>query len=194
MYNPNDINVLNEKGIFYARTLWNLELDIPIIRNHKLRNDMGCLLYHLGEPDHIEVASYLLNGYYKETTIDSLLIHELTHWTCDKTGKMSSDNSTDFKEEISKIGCNASGEIGDAGIIYYSECINCGKRHTYQKTKSTVMKYVNNSNIKTICCNSKLKYGGFFIKEDDYQAGERIIELNKKFKKYYKLIDDEGLL
>lgn len=184
MYDPYSEKILNEKARFYCKKIWGLNFNISVKVNYRLRNTIGCFVSIAGEPSHIEIASHLLKGDYKETTVDSLLIHELTHWACDKMGKLNADNSSDFVEEVKKIGCCGSKEIKSAGKYYYCKCTNCGKIMLYRKTKKSALRYHKNPKITSKCCKSQLRFAGYKIIKDLYKADKKVVDLNNKFKQY----------
>jgi predicted SprT family Zn-dependent metalloprotease len=179
MYNYKDINIINEKAIFYAKELWNENYDIPVKQNNRLYRYYGWFKYFDDkEFDVIELAGYLLKNKYNELTVDSVLIHELCHWHSRKNNLNSDDYSLEFRELVEKCGGSQTRTIKRVHDKHYGICSKCNKEYFLQGYKE--------DKTYTGCCGTKIIYNRMEEIKDIYIPSEKLIAINNKFKEYFK--------
>lgn len=137
-----------------AKKWWNLEFDVPLSVNNRLKVCCGRFKHFKnGEKSHIEIAGQIMK-YAKKTTIEKILLHELTHWALFKLRKPWSDTDYMFQSEIIRVG--ALKYIKYCGEAYEIICCCCNKSlgnvSTETKAKNRMIGYKSN------CCKSGLKY------------------------------------
>lgn len=183
----NNLEIIREKAKFYAKELWGLDFNLPIILNGRYKNIMGSLYYKDREakiPEKIMLAGSLFDGKYNELTIDDTLLHELCHWYCSISGKQSRDNSRDFEKELYKIGASSTGTAFHVGTSYIGKCKKCGKVVIEKNSKYILSKYLNNDRYWTKCCNAQMVDAGIKETKDNNKVNDKVKELNRKFKEY----------
>lgn len=180
--------ILNDKAKFYAKELWNLELDIPVILNGKLKRRMGSLVCKnkievnfKPLPLKIEIAKDLLEPHYNKYHIDDVLIHELCHWYCIKIDKPSDDGSKFFEEELIRIGSHKTQSIKVSGEYHFTKCSKCGKKTTRNRTYNQAIKYTNEKKYSSQCCRAKIDYAGIIFVKDEYKPTDKLKELVDKY-------------
>lgn len=182
-----NLNIITQKAKFYAKELWGLNFDIPIVLNGRYKSVMGSLHYKDGKdkiPEKIMLAEFLFDGKHNELTIDDTLLHELCHWYCSVTGKESRDNSRDFETELYRIGASSTGTAYHVGTSYIGKCKKCGKEVIEKNSKYILNKYLNTDRYISRCCNAQMVDAGMKETEDKNKVSDKVKELNRKFKEY----------
>lgn len=116
-------------------------------------------------------AKVLIDGYYLESIVKEVIIHEYLHYFCDTKTGISNGHNKIFKEMCLKCGINPKATLKDDRIgindnksnlkLYKIYCINCGKIVCVHKRKDAAERKVNGYISK--CCKARLNY-----KTDDY--------------------------
>jgi len=179
------LNVVVQKAQFYAKELWDLDFDLPIVLNGRYKSVMGSVHYKDREgkiPEKLVLAEFLFDGKHNELTLDDTLLHELCHWYCSVSGKESRDNSRDFETELYKIGASSTGTAYHVGTSYIGKCKKCGKEVIEKNSKYILSKYLNTDRYWTRCCNAQMVDGGIKETKDINKVSDKVNELNRKFK------------
>lgn len=169
------IDIINKTRGF-AKEIFGTEFNLPIRFSGKMTKSLGYFRYSPSakRPICIQYAERLLYE-YNESSIDSVILHELTHWYLFINNKPHSDGDGYFKREVLRVGASLTGAIPRAGSGYEITCSCCHKSIgfiTSQKVNK-MNKYVSK------CCRSSIKVGEFKNKEDEYvrpKAAEQWIE------------------
>lgn len=180
MYDYKDLNIINMKAKFYSKELWDENFDIPIKQNNRLKR---CLAWFKWFRDNgetmIEIAGKLLKNKHNELTIDAVLIHEMCHWHSHKNKLVNYDLSKEFQELVINCGGSLSNEITSVKDKYYGYCPECDKEYLLRGYKEGKIYYC----FKHGC---KIQYTRMEEDFDKYIPRDKLIELNNKFKEYYK--------
>ncbi len=178
-----DLENLIRKAKFYTKELWGMELDIPIKFNGRLVRMLGYLSYtKQNEPERIEIAKKLLDECYNRYRIDDVLVHELCHWYCSKTGKQSKDGSIDFENELKKVGASTTRSYFSPGKFYTTECSKCKESISKNRTYQQMIKYTKReSPYRSNCCKEHLIEGKIIYIQDEFIPTEKLKALVNKF-------------
>jgi len=146
----------------FLLTNYNIELDIPIEYNHRLRRTLGRFIStrikdsNKNKPKKIELSTELMQQYTPEIIID-VLKHELVHYALCAKGHPRSefrDGHIVFEKELRRLGVAKTRTYSNKNKVKHKYvCDMCGKEH---KLNSKVKFWVQcNCSI-----NSKLIYEG----------------------------------
>jgi SprT-like protein len=183
-----DIELLNRKAKFYTQTLWGMELDAPVSINNRLKTTYGRFIcgrfYDI--KTRIELSGLILN--FPEI-IDDVLLHELTHWYCYKTGKHYKDNNTDFILELDKLNIISSGGVIIDNQLFRRvtygcyQCKICNKEYSTKYYLTKKDECDGHSFKSYFCCNEKMEFINTKIKNNIYKPSDKILKLIKEFEK-----------
>lgn len=187
----NNIKLINEKAKYYSQKLWNLELDIPVIINNRLRSTQGQMFDYEGYKSEIQLSKQILdNEYY----LDDVLLHELCHWACKRIDKDYRDHSKTFEDELKRIGASSTEttDIKNGEYLFnysYGQYI-CNICNREFETKDYLEEEKIGEKGRKIkdyyCCGSKMKYRGSTYKMETYIPNNKIIQINNDFKNLVK--------
>jgi len=152
-----------------AKKHWGLSITIPIRMNNRLSTRLGTMkyrtMYGVNYPIVIEFAGYLKN--YNLSTIQTVLLHELTHYAMMTKGLPYKDSDTQFKRECVRVGGSLTRTIGAVGFVHQYKCCGCGKDITLKERKhKNVQKNI--CGYASTCCGERFEYVGKIYKKDDY--------------------------
>lgn len=85
----------------FLRKEYNLELDIPVYINNRLKSTQGQVLSIKGVPTSVDFRGDLLR-YGDKEAICRVIRHEMIHVAFIKLGKHSSDGQQEFEQELNK--------------------------------------------------------------------------------------------
>ena len=186
IYNYRDISIVREKAKFYASELWDLNFNIPIIFNGRLKTTMGLFESDRNnKPVQIELAKHIFDEYHDELIVDDTLLHELCHWACLIIGKNNKDGSRDFEKELRRVGANSTRSSSRGGIYHYGNCKKCGRKIIEEINLTILNRRLNTNCCISRCCHCQIIYGGTITKKVYYKPNKKLIELNNKFKEYW---------
>jgi len=169
------LGTIIKKAKTFTKELWNIEFDIPVELSSKMTSTYGYVRYRRGfgkdVPVLMKIASRLVNGDYKEETIDGVILHECCHYALAKLDRPHNDGHPVFEAELRRIGASSTRTIHNVGDIHEFCCTKCGKTLTGfndQKAKNLIKK-LNDPYRYPIskCCRARIVYKGKQYKEDD---------------------------
>lgn len=181
---------LNQKKDFFTKEIWNLECNIDLhirklplgryasIEFNTVRIKGGNTTY---TPISISVSKYLVK-YGNELTINSILIHELTHWFCMVNGKEPYDYSKDFKKECKRVSPKVvtNDNVHVFGVRYVYYCSKCRIISHYMWTKEAPSEGCCDS----YNCECKAKLNVKKVRViDDFKGDKFLRQLSEKFRK-----------
>lgn len=179
-----DLRTITNKAKVFAKELWRLDFDIKIEISSRMTSTLGCVAYrpdkinHKEIPTKMKIAARLINGDYKEETIDGVILHECCHFAMMKLGKPSSDGHPVFEAELRRIGASSTRTLHNVGNVHEFCCSKCGRSlggFNDQKTKTILKKMQNPFRlIQSKCCKAPLQYKGKVYKEDDNKTREAL--------------------
>lgn len=133
---------------------FNLEFDLPIIINGRLKTSLGVFVrihdrYDELESMEIQLSKRLIN-YYPDDEVVSILEHELVHYCLFITNQPFDDDSKEFIETCNRLNVPLTGTLKKKGKHHAYKC-KC--RYYYESRRL-------NKNIIYHCenCKGKLKY------------------------------------
>ena len=159
----------------YSQQYWNMDCKIPVKINGRLTKTLGYYKYFRGfgsklpSPVRFDFAARLLDGSYKQETIESVIKHEVCHYALSQLGKPFGDKDWNFLLELKRIGSHATYTIQRAGEIHKGNCSCCGKLVITKQKKSQLDKYFQFPRYWSKCCKAKIIYGGSYYREDNTQ-------------------------
>jgi SprT-like protein len=183
-----EVRDLLPKAKFYVQKIWNIKFDTDIILDKRLKRTLGCYESDLEGNERIRLSSNIYK-IYNELTTDDILLHELTHWYCKKTGKLSSDNDKDFKNELEKVGASPTKFIHKAGTYFYGVCKKCGYEVVENRSIQLLKRYLIEKDYHSSCCDCRIEYGGTVEYSDTHEVSDNIKNLNRQFKEFYNIIN-----
>lgn len=171
------LGTITKKAKTFVKELWGLDFDIKIELSGRMTSTLGYVAYktdrinHKEVPTKMKIASRLVNGDYKEETIDGVILHECCHYALMKLGKPASDGHPVFEAELKRIGASSTGTIKNAGESHTFCCSKCGKTFggiSDKKAKSLINK-INDLFRYPVskCCRARIKYMGKIYREDN---------------------------
>lgn len=142
---------LTEIAREFLRDNYGLALEIPIVRNNRLRRAMGRYMATWDDvPLRIEIAGFMFEHAHPIVII-STLKHECIHYAMHVKGKPYSDGHPHFEAELREHGASSTGEVL-VGVNYRYACDRCGEVEYTRYVK--VLK--NPGYYRTPCCNATL--------------------------------------
>lgn len=150
----------------FLQTAYQLQLDIPIERNNRLRTTQGRYVVKQDRtPVKIELSGNTLD-YGTEEAIIGVLKHECIHYALHQLGKPYKDGNIYFEKELKKHAAPTTGTcfIGKLYTFTCNACGQLGETRRKQLTK-TPNKY------RTTCCQAKLTLVGEKIYDGSYKTG-----------------------
>lgn len=93
--------LLQMKSAFYAKELWGVDFNWPVILNGRLRKKLGVFAVAKDKTCWIEINPAILPFNY---ITDNILLHELCHWWLWQSGKNWGDRDVEFVLECRRIG------------------------------------------------------------------------------------------
>lgn len=139
---------------YKAKMLWNLDLDIPIEINGRLKIALGRYVIRNGEPHRIELSKDLFR-LYSPRILQETVLHELCHWAYHVMGLPYHDNEEAFELELIRIGSHSSGTVALRGSYYVALCSTCGKLQRRFTTKAGCTRYITKRVISK-CCGDRM--------------------------------------
>ena len=140
---------------FLAST-YGLSIEIPIVRNNRLRTAMGRYIstWKDDAPDRIEIAGFVFD-YADPSVIVDTLKHECVHYALHVKGEPNNDGHPHFESELSRLKVSATG-TNRVGVYVVYECVKCGKiAETRGKRLLKDHQYC-----VTWCCRAKIRING----------------------------------
>lgn len=181
MSNFLELDIIHKKAKFYAKELWDVDFDIPIVFNKRLKRTSAQFYKNKIE---LGTIVYLMN----ELEFDDLLLHEMCHWYCEKIGKPDNDHDYYFEMELLNIGASSTErtELKGEELIYWNpyllfKCLECG-------SESEISPYdiddPHNTNWswQTECCGRLRNTRGRSYKKGKFEPNKKLFKLNNKFK------------
>jgi len=137
---------------------YNIELDIPIVINNRLKSTLGRYKFtKKGNPIQIDISGKLLSLANRQVAI-GVVKHEAVHFALGKLGKPNRDGDPYFEKELIRLGIpssrNRDRAVKFVGEKYVFECKKC------KRNISTTVKKVMRENelYLSSCCHSRLQY------------------------------------
>lgn len=162
----------------FAKEIFGMEINIPIIFSKRMTRKFGSFVYSGSNPIKIKYSEMLLGDDYEESTVDSIILHELTHWFLFVTNKPFKDNDKYFIDYIKKVGSSVTKTIHICGDAYYFKCQNCNKSLGLYNAKKT--EKIKKGKYVSSCCKAEIVINNEKVKiKDNYerpQAKEKWIE------------------
>jgi SprT-like protein len=185
MYDYKNLEIINDKAKFYTKELWNMDFDLPIIINNRLRSTFA---WFTGRSIEFNKNFETLS----EHMIDDILLHELCHWYCKKIGKNNADKTLYFENELIRIGASSSEtmELKDGKWIFWHQyynykCLKCGK-----EMKMSIFDFVDPHYTKWSwqgnCCGQLMNIQGHTYDKNEFKPNHKLLTLNNKYREYYK--------
>ena len=149
------IEELTEIATEFLRENYGMELDIPILRNNRLRKVMGRYIATFEDaPSRIEIAGYVFK-YATSAVIVDTLKHELIHYALHVKGEPNDDGHPHFEAELRKHGASST-QTNIIGLYYEGKCQGCGDA-TYGRNKRIAEP---NQRFTSRCCKTPVDYVG----------------------------------
>lgn len=130
----------------FLKEEYDIDLDIPIVLNGRLKRIYGRYVYHNSVRKGIKIEmgkNYILNQSWEN--IRQTLIHECIHYALHILGKPFRDGQECFENELKKHGSHSTGTVSYRGKEYIYGCPSCGKTvrrvKRYPKNKMLVCHY-----------------------------------------------------
>ena len=149
------IEELTEIATDFLRGNYGMELEIPIVRNNRLRTKMGIFYENRDGTSHsIEIAGYMFKYATREVLIDTLL-HECIHYALFERGESYEDGHPYFEAELRRFGASSTG-TNIVGLYFEGKCRGCGAA-TYGRNKRIAEP---NRKFTSTCCGTSVDYVG----------------------------------
>lgn len=159
------IEELTEIAKEFLRKNYDITLDIPIIRNNRLRRSQGRYISTWeGVPIRIEIAGETLT-YGATEYILGVLRHELIHYALEVEGEPNDDGHPHFEAELLKHRALSTG-TNRVGLYVEYDCDKCGK--TILTWRKRILTHPHC--YATVCCTAKL----INVRERIYNGTEAI--------------------
>lgn len=149
---------LTEIARQFLRDEYGMALEIPIIRNGRLRTSLGRFIESVeNEPLRIEMSKKALKYASKAILVD-ILKHECVHYALCAKGEPNDDGHPHFEAELKRLGISNNYENTCAeyvGEVYVYKCLQCDNR-----TEGTIksMYKARGAGYISKCCRAKLAY------------------------------------
>lgn len=157
--------MLTEKQVLqkceeFAQKWWGLKFNVPISINKRLTRVLGRYEHTRDNKPLLLTIAYATLKDYKPETIDSVILHELTHWALGISGKPSTDGHPIFERELKRVGASTTQTIKHAGDLHKIVCCGCKKTIalTTKIRANNLMKKANRCTTK--CCSTRYEYVG----------------------------------
>ena len=138
----------------FAKEIMGMDFNIPINFSKKMTRTYGYFQHRGNIPVQIKYSEDLLGDNFNESTVDSIILHELAHWYLFMTNKPYRDGDTYFKNYVTRIGGSLTGTISRAGHGYQGICSCCNKHLGVYSAKKA--EKVRNGNYISLCCRDKV--------------------------------------
>lgn len=139
----------------FLRDTYGMELEIPILRNNRLRSVMGRYLSDYDDtPLAIEIAGYMFDYAAPDVVIDTLK-HECVHYALHVKGEPNADGHLHFEAELARLGVGAT-ETCNVGTYVIYTCDDCGEE-AKSRGKRLLTDYKGRV---TSCCGSRFTIVG----------------------------------
>lgn len=139
----------------FLRANYGMALEIPIVRNNRLRTTLGYYAWDSRKkPLRIEMAGYLLKHGAREVVMDTLY-HECVHYALHRRGEPYKDGHPHFEAELARLDVSSAGTT-NVGLYYVAKCTECGG-FTYCKDKGVTAA---GHSFVSRCCSKTVKYIG----------------------------------
>jgi hypothetical protein len=141
-----NIEEINDRTRYYACEQWDLDYPPFVIINRRLTRSLA--RYNIGK-NIIEIAP--ITSYQNKYIITDILLHELCHWYCNKTGLNDHDFSRDFERELDKVESYSSKmTCVDNGVILYYQPIETTKKNDIEISICGLSEYIPTTNVKKL--------------------------------------------
>lgn len=152
------LDQLIQKAKQFTKKQYNVELDIPIRINNRLKITLGRYREtNFGQPMQIDIAGKLLTYAHKNVAID-VVKHEAVHFALSKLNKPYHDGDDYFENELIRLNLPSSTRkdrsllfVGQKYIFHCKQCKN-QLITTIKRVKVSTKHYMSS------CCNSPLQY------------------------------------
>jgi SprT-like protein len=162
--------ILRQKAQRFAKEYFGLDFNLPIVISSRMTKSLGFYKYNLLNdkiyPYNLQFSQNLLDGRYREETIDDVIKHEVCHWALSVLGKPFKDADDYFLNELKRIGSHPTHSIKAAGPLYVSVCSKCGKVVAKSSSHAKVAKYCQPT-YSTKCCGTRIVMSTPEIREDN---------------------------
>lgn len=152
---------LTEIAEQFLRQEYGLTLDIPVVRNNRLRSTLGAFVRVKNddsgeyEPDIIELSGKLID-YAADSVIIDVLKHECIHYALHAKGKRFRDGESDFENELKRLGVRSNYDNDYfVGITHDYKCTSCDKEIMITTKRAHKVRCFGYS---SRCCGAKLTY------------------------------------
>nr|WP_082970868.1 SprT-like domain-containing protein [Mycobacterium sp. E3298] len=177
---------LQEKAKFFVKHLWNMELDIPVRVNNRLKRTYGWCA-----ETYIELSPRILHD---ELMTDDTLLHELCHWYCRKVGQEYDDHTTFFEDELERIGASSTETTifknGAFLYLYPYGCYKCTLCEKNYQTRDYLEEKqegkVGRAFKKYECCGVNMKYTGRRFISEPLEENDKLKAVRSAYNKYKK--------
>lgn len=146
-----------EQAVLMAKKYWDIEINIPIEINNKLKKTLGRYIYERSKgliiPIGIELSGEMIKNAEKEIIVH-ILKHEVCHYVLSMKTKKFLDGDEEFESELQRIGAPSSKMIEVQYLTYCSSC----KKSFRSKNDLNSKRLLKDK--KTMCCYSNFTYGG----------------------------------
>ena len=133
----------------FLQTAYQLQLDIPIERNNRLRTTQGRYVVKQDRtPVKIELSGNTLD-YGTEEAIIGVLKHECIHYALFEKQQPYRDGHPVFEAELKRHGVLGTGKVL-IGKFHVLKCKNCGKTSLTSKKRTIA----HPEDYRTVCCQS----------------------------------------
>lgn len=138
---------------------YGMTLDIPIVRNNRLKVHMGRFIGWRCEDDEelsytIEIAGFMFE-YATDAVIVDTLLHECIHYALCSRGEPYYDGHPHFEAELARHGVGST-ETNFVGKFYEFECGSCGE--TVRSKRKAIADYP--EEYSSNCCRADIRYVG----------------------------------
>lgn len=124
------VRYIEDKCRVFLKEEYNIDLDVPVIVNNKLKNTYGNVNYFINCKEDVIVKSIEFHGGILKTNrydnINNLIKHECIHYALIKQKKGFKDTDLDFNKELERLGVGSCDLTLDHNF-YIFECKNCNK-------------------------------------------------------------------
>lgn len=161
-----EYQVINKCKVF-AKEIFGKQLNIPVKFSGRMSSTYGYFQYAKSSHQSLNLtfSNKLLDGRFKEDTIDSVILHELCHWYLFEMNLPHQDGTITFESKIKEIGASSTRTIRQP-VLNLIKCECCG--YTYKYSSSTTKYTKKGSRYTSHCCKAKLIDAGEQVQIDTY--------------------------